>query len=83
MTKVGQRTLPNLEIGAFSIAPDIEAALKNDPQTWQHFQAFPALYQRVRIGYIEEMRHNPAVFDSRLRHFIKRTRDNQQFGGLE
>lgn len=83
MTEAGQRTLPNLEISAFSIAPDIERALKSDPQTWQHFQAFPSLYQRIRIGYIEEMRRNQPVFDARLRHFLKRTRDNQQFGGLE
>ena len=83
MTEAGKQTLPDLSLEAFGIAPDIEDALKSDPQTWQHFQNFPALYQRVRIGYIEEMRRNPAVFDSRLRHFLKRTRDNQQFGGLE
>lgn len=83
MTEAGQRTLPDLSLESFTIAPDIERALKSDPQTWQHFQAFPDLYRRVRIGYIEEMRRNPAVFDSRLRHFLKRTRDNQQFGGLE
>ena len=83
MTEAGQRTLPDLSLEAFSIAPDLEAVLRSDPQVWQHFQAFSSLYQRIRIGYIEEMRSNQPVFDSRLRHFLKRTRSNQQFGGLE
>jgi uncharacterized protein YdeI (YjbR/CyaY-like superfamily) len=82
MTDAGCAVLPDLSLEAFRIAPDIQAALRADPQTWHHFQAFPDLYQRIRIGYIEEMRRNQPVFESRLRHFLERTRQNKQFGGI-
>lgn len=80
MTEAGVATLPDLSPEAFTIAPDILAALQADPQTWANFQGFPELYQRVRIRYIEEQRRNPAEFNRRLAHFLKRTRENRLFG---
>lgn len=82
MTEPGYAVLPDLSPEHFQIAPDILAALQADPVVWANFQAFPDLYQRVRISSIEEQRNrNPAEFDRRLATFIDKTRQNRQFGG--
>jgi len=83
MTDAGRAVLPDLSVDAFRIPDDILAALKADPAAWEHFQHFPPLYQRIRIGYIEEVRKQPAVFAQRLNHFIRKTRDGVMFGTLE
>ncbi len=83
MTDAGRAVLPDLSLESFSIAPDIIAALQADPTTWENFEAFPGLYQRVRISYIEETRKQPEVFQSRLANFIKQTAVNKMFGGIE
>jgi uncharacterized protein YdeI (YjbR/CyaY-like superfamily) len=83
MAPAGFAVLPDLDIAAFRIAPDIEAALRADLQTWAHFNAFEPLYQRIRIGYIEEMRKQPTEFEKRLSRFLDMTSKNKQFGGME
>jgi uncharacterized protein YdeI (YjbR/CyaY-like superfamily) len=83
MTEAGRAVLPDLSIEAFTIPPDILAALQADPETWAHFQSFPALYQRIRIGFIEEMRKQPQVFQQRLAYFLKQTRKGKQYGDIE
>ncbi len=82
MTESGRAILPDLTLEPLQIAPDIQSALQADPQTWQNFLAFPDIYQRIRIGYVEEMRQNPPVFQTRLQNFVGRTKQNKQFGGL-
>ena len=82
MTPAGMAILPDLDPGAFTVADDILAVLQADPQTWANFQGFPDLYKRVRIGYIEVMRKQPAVFQQRLANFVKKTRANKMFGSL-
>jgi uncharacterized protein YdeI (YjbR/CyaY-like superfamily) len=82
MTDAGRAVLPDLNVASFRIADDILAALQADPEAWAHFQQFPAVYQRVRIGYIEEMRRQPAVFRTRLNHFLRKTRQGTMFGTL-
>jgi uncharacterized protein YdeI (YjbR/CyaY-like superfamily) len=83
MTDAGRAVLPDLSPEAFTIAPDIIDALKADATTWANFQAFPDLYQRVRISYIEETRKQPAVFETRLANFLAQTARNKPFGGME
>jgi uncharacterized protein YdeI (YjbR/CyaY-like superfamily) len=83
MTEAGLAVLPDLSLEAFTIAPDIIEALQVDPTTWANFQAFPGLYQRIRISYIEETRKQPEVFQKRLANFIKQTTLNKMFGGME
>ncbi|MBC8162959.1 MAG: YdeI/OmpD-associated family protein [Roseiflexaceae bacterium] len=82
MTDAGRAVLPDLSVEAFSISDDILAALQADPQTWKHFQQFPALYQRIRIGYIEEVRAQPTVFAQRLNHFLRKTQQGTMFGTI-
>ncbi len=83
MTDAGRAVLPDLAPEAFRIPADILAALQANPQAWGNFQQFPALYQRVRIGYIEEVRRQPPVFAQRLNHFLRKTRQGVMFGIME
>lgn len=82
MMDAGQAVLPELSATAFLIAPGILAALQADPTTWANFQAFPASYQRIRVGFVKEMRRRPEVFATRLGHLLKKTHANKQFGGI-
>lgn len=83
MTAAGLAVCPDLSPEAFTVAADILAALQADPLVWENYQRFPALYQRVRVGYIEEARKLPTVFQQRLANFLKKTRENKMFGGME
>jgi uncharacterized protein YdeI (YjbR/CyaY-like superfamily) len=64
----------------FTIAPDIQNALRNDAQAWKNFQKFPASYKRIRIGWIEGARNRPQEFEKRLSYFLKMTHQNKRFG---
>ncbi len=84
MTEAGHRALPDLDPAAFRIAPDIVAALQAEPITWANFQRFPALYQRVRVSNIEELRrNNPDGFRKRLDTLVVKSRDNVMFGNWD
>lgn len=79
MTDAGFATLPDLTIN-FTVPKDIVEALQTEPDAWSNFLRFPKLYQRVRIGYIEEMRKNQNEFERRLQNFVNKTARNQMFG---
>lgn len=83
MTEAGLKVLPDLSPQAFKIPSDILEALQADIQTWNNFQQFPEVYQRIRIGYIEEVRKQPKEFQKRLDNFLKKTRENKLFGTIE
>jgi uncharacterized protein YdeI (YjbR/CyaY-like superfamily) len=82
MTKAGLAVLPDLS-RRFSIPKDVLKALQEDPETFQNFQAFPDVYKRIRISYIEEVRRNKDVFEARLNNFLKKTKQNKKFGTTE
>jgi len=79
MTDAGRATLPDLD-KPFAVADDITRALQAEPEAWSNFEAFPDLYRRVRVGYIEEVRKNSVEFERRLRNFVSKTARNQMFG---
>ncbi|MBD2034470.1 YdeI/OmpD-associated family protein [Leptolyngbya sp. FACHB-321] len=79
MTDAGFATLPDLT-AKFKVPKDIVEALKAEPDAWSNFLTFPALYRRVRIGYIEKIRKNQSEFERRLRNFVNKTARNQMFG---
>lgn len=79
MTKAGLTKLQHL-LKAPPLAPDILAALREDPTTWRHFSAFPESYQHIRVGWIDGARKRPAEFRRRLRYFLKMTARNKRFG---
>jgi uncharacterized protein YdeI (YjbR/CyaY-like superfamily) len=80
MTEAGQAVLCDLSTDNFTIAKDVVAALKAEPQAWENFQQFPDSYQRIRIGFIEASRDRPEIFSQRLAYFVKMTAQNKQFG---
>lgn len=79
MTEAGLAALPDLHT-QLALPVDIADALRAEPDAWTHFQAFPELYRRIRIGYIHEARNNPVEYARRLDSFVKRTAANQMFG---
>ena len=79
MTEAGRATLPDLAISS-GVPDDIAQALKSEPGAWPNFLAFPELYRRVRVGFIEEQRKDRAEFARRLGNFVKKTAANQMFG---
>ncbi len=83
MTEAGLAVLPDITLRPLALAPDILAALQADPQVWVNFQAFPDIYQRIRINAIEQSRADAEQFNTRLSKFIDKTRQNKLFGGWE
>ena len=52
-----------------------------NPVAWRNFQAFPKLYQRVRIDSIQrDKSKDNAVFLKRLDRLIDQSELNQMFG---
>ncbi|MCK8486892.1 YdeI/OmpD-associated family protein [Paenibacillus sp. MBLB2552] len=80
MTDEGRRVLPEMDPDSFQIDSVIEQRLQEDPQLYENFLAFPALYQRVRIDTIQSVMNQPELFRSRLDKFITYTRNNQMYG---
>jgi uncharacterized protein YdeI (YjbR/CyaY-like superfamily) len=83
MTPAGLAVMPDLTIVDLVVAADIQLALNVEPDAWANSEAFPDLYKRIRIDYIEEMRKQPAEFEKRLGNFVKQSALNKMFGGAE
>jgi len=87
MTKAGLAALEGiagaedlLKPKPVKLAPDVRAALREEPQTWKNFVGMPEDYKRIRLGFIEGARARPKVFATRLRYFVKMTRAKKQYG---
>jgi len=65
------------------VPPDILRELKADRETWRNFQAFPASYKRIRVGWIDGSRNSPEFFRKRLDYFLKMTKANKRFGMVQ
>lgn len=84
MTDAGRRTLPDLSDEAVRVPADIRALLEATPGAWDSFQSFPALYQRVRLSYIEQVRkRDPKEWEKRLLNFVAKTAKNQMVGNWD
>lgn len=68
----------------WSIPAWIEEQLRADPQIWDNFQQFPYHYQRLKIGWIGEVRsdRDRAEAQKRLNHLIKMTRERKMYGSI-
>jgi uncharacterized protein YdeI (YjbR/CyaY-like superfamily) len=64
---------------------DIIESIRNDKKAWEHYETFPASYQRIRIAYIDGARKRPEEFKRRLESFIRSTRENKLlgYGGID
>jgi len=65
------------------IKEDILELLKEDKKTWENFQNFSESYKRIRMGWIEEARNRPELFNKRLKYFLKMTAKNKTYGMLQ
>ena len=78
MTDAGRAVLPDMD---FQIDEDILVALQNDEVVWQNFQTLLALYVRVRIDNVQNIRkRDPEAFQRRLQKFIDNTRNCIMYG---
>lgn len=84
MTEAGLGKLPDLRDVDVQVAADVRTRLQAQSGAWEFFQRFPSLYQRVRLGYIEEMRkRDPKEFNKRLSNFIAKCAKNEMFGNWD
>jgi uncharacterized protein YdeI (YjbR/CyaY-like superfamily) len=68
----------------FEIPPDILQELRANALAWENFQSYSGPYQRIRVAFIDGARHRPEEFRKRLKHFIRMTEQDKQFGfGIE
>ena len=78
MTDAGRAVLPDMD---FQIDDDVLAALQSDEIVWHNFQALPALYVRVRIDNIQNIRkRDPEAYQLRLQKFMDNTRQDIMYG---
>jgi len=76
--------LDHILIEDFKIPADILHALQKNEQAWRNFQTYSGSYQRIRTAFIDTARKRPAEFKKRLRHFLRMTERNKQYGyGIE
>lgn len=80
MTDAGRAVLPDMSENGFLIDRDILKALQADPEIWKNFQAFPPLYQRVRIDTIQIKKKQPELFNSRLQKLLDNTKKGIMYG---
>jgi uncharacterized protein YdeI (YjbR/CyaY-like superfamily) len=83
MTPAGLRVLPDLDPSLFRIPPEIEARLRADPEVWENFLSFPALYQRVRVDNIVDVARLPADYERRLATLIEKTKKKRMYGNWD
>jgi len=81
MTAVGRAALGSaLRREALVVAPDVRRALRAEPGAWARFEKLPVAYKRIRLGFIEGARSRPAIFTTRLRHFVRMTAQGKRYG---
>lgn len=79
MTGSGMAACPDLD-AEFVIMPEIVEAFMANPEAWANFNAFPRLYQRVRIDNIQRNRAKRDVFESRLLKLIEASERGEMIG---
>lgn len=76
--------LAAVDLDHFEYPADIMAAIRENQQAWENYQRYSGSYRRIRIAYIDSGRRRPGEYEKRLRHFIRMTEVNKQFGfGIE
>jgi uncharacterized protein YdeI (YjbR/CyaY-like superfamily) len=64
----------------FNVPADILAAVRANPDAWQHYRRLPKDYIRIRAGFIDGARNRPAEFRKRLAYFVRMTAKGKMFG---
>lgn len=84
MTQVGIEPIKD-QIGSpedpWEIPEWIKEHLMDDAEVWQNFQSFPFLYQRLKIGWIQETgKSRQEEAQRRLNYLLKMTKQGKQYG---
>lgn len=85
MTQAGIDPIAN-QIGSiddpFEIPDWVLAQLQADPRIWDNFQQFPVYYQRLKIGWIAEIKSDSrrAEAQKRLDYLLKMTAQGKKYG---
>lgn len=72
--------LTEVGLEEFEYPKDIMAAIRANQQAWDNFQKYSGSYQRIRIAYIDGARNRPEEYKKRLKHFLRLTELDKQFG---
>ncbi len=66
----------------FDIPDWVLEQLQADPEVWKNFAAFPRFYQRLKVGWIGEIRNDSqrAEAQKRLNYLIKMTAQGKRYG---
>ena len=65
----------------FEIPREIEAALREADGAWENFLAFPRFYQRLKIGWLAELKGNrQEAWDQRLGHLVRMSAQGKRYG---
>ena len=73
MTPAGLAVAPSLDPKLFVFEEWVLDALRADKQAWQHFQAFPENYRRIKVDRIQHYQHTarPDYAHQTLQKFIR------------
>lgn len=83
MTPAGLAVAPDLSDVSVRVAPDVRQKLEK-LGAWAFFSKCPPAYQRIRLGYVEEVRkRDPKEFEKRLSNFLEKTAKGQLFGNWD
>lgn len=76
--------LNDIGLEDFEYPTDIMAAIRENEQAWENFHKYSGSYQRIRIAYVDGARNRPGEYEKRLKHLIRKTEQDKQFGfGIE
>jgi len=79
-----QDSLVDLDLETFEYPIDIMKAICENKRAWENYQKYSGSYQRIRIAYIDSGRQRPGEFEKRLKHFLRMTEQDKQYGfGIE
>jgi len=73
-------TIGDISSNQLEIPPDILQALRANEQAWRNFQRYAGSYQRIRVAYVDSARDRPGEFEKRLKHLVRMTEQDKQFG---
>ncbi|EAF6118303.1 thymidylate synthase [Listeria monocytogenes] len=80
MTELGRKVLPDMIEDSFQMDEIIAERLKEDVAVYEIFLNFPELYRRIRIDTIQTYKHQPELFEKRLKKLIENTKSKKMYG---
>ncbi|WP_407461443.1 YdeI/OmpD-associated family protein [Methanobrevibacter sp.] len=83
MTEAGLEVLPDDFDKEFKISRAILNRLKKDPETWENFNNFPPVYQRVKIASIQKEKKDKKLYKKKLDTFLKNTKEGKMYGSWD